>query len=197
MHLRDRVLLLQAVVLKLDIVAKVDGLAAVRTQVREQHATERGEAFGGGVSVATSNFRELLRRYTASMNEPELVVRVLVGMSLLLQAVAGWFAFVAYLDENMVRAGSKDASHALNGRLLSGFVVKWRDGDNQERWPFRITHKYFGVASRPSGEEGDVPFRNGGCRTAAKGTRFLSYMLAGTAFYVSLIFDVPIARLIQ
>ena len=69
MHLRDRVLLLQAVVLKLDIVAKVDGLAAVRTQVREQHATERGEAFGGGVSVATSNFRELLRRYTASMWE--------------------------------------------------------------------------------------------------------------------------------
>ena len=130
------------------------------------------------------------------MIEADLVVYVLVGLSLLLQALGGWFAFVAYLDENLVRAGTRDASHSLNGRVLSGFVVRWRDGDNQERWPFRITHSLFGSASRPGGEA-NAPFRNGGCRTAAKGTRFLSYMLAGTAFYVSLICDVPIVRLIQ
>ena len=130
------------------------------------------------------------------MNEAELAVRVLVGLSLLLQAVGGWFAFVAYLDENLVGADSRNSSNTLNGRLLSGFVVRWRDGDNRERWPFRITHRYFGIASRTSSEE-NLPFRNGGCRTAAKGTRFLSYMLAGTAFYVSFIFDVPIVRLIQ
>ena len=132
------------------------------------------------------------------MSEAELAVLVLIGLGLVLQAIGGWFAFVAYLDENMVRAGNKDASHTMNGTLLSGFVVKWQDSGNQERWPFRFTHRYFGIASRPDRKGGsDVDYRNGGCRTAAKGTRFLSYVIAGTALYVSLIFDVPIARVIQ
>ena len=53
------------------------------------------------------------------MTGPEVAIIVLVGVSLLLQAIGGWFAFVAYLDENIVRAGNKDASHRLNGALLS------------------------------------------------------------------------------
>ncbi len=130
---------------------------------------------------------------------PVLTVRVLVGLSLLLQGVGGWFAFVAYLDENMVRTGSQQASRSLHGIALSGFVVKWRDGgDNQERWPLRLTHRYFGAASRPSTSgENNAPWRNGGCRTAAKGTRLISYVLAGTAFYISFVLEVPIVRLIQ
>ena len=104
------------------------------------------------------------------MTGSEVAIIILVGVSLLLQAIGGWFAFVAYLDVHIVRAGDKDASHRLNGALLSGFVIDWRDGGNEERWPFRITHKYFGVASREQ-DAGDG-YRNGGCRTAARGTRF-------------------------
>ena len=122
-------------------------------------------------------------------------VRVFVGVSLLLQAVGGWLAFVAYLDEHLGRAGTEKARNALHGAAQTRIFME--GGSGRERWPLRLTHRYFGTATRPSSSDSNVPFRNGGCLTAAKGARFLSYGFVGAAFYVSLLFEFPLVRLVS
>ncbi|MXZ47073.1 MAG: hypothetical protein F4Z08_08845 [Chloroflexi bacterium] len=123
----------------------------------------------------------------------EWAVRVLVGLGLFMQLVGGWFAFVAYADENLVPTGSRDASNRIHGLALSWLIVKWSD-DSRERWPLRLTHRYFGGRTRP---DADAPWHNGGCHTAAKGARFISYVFAGMAFYIAFLFEIPLVRLIQ
>ncbi len=133
------------------------------------------------------------------MTSPEIAIAVLIGLALLLQGLAGWLSFVAHYEETVVRAGSKDASYELNGRLVSDLAVNWGDDKNEQRWPFRLTTRWFGVASSPSTPVGepDLPYVHSGARIGARGIRFVSYALAGGALYVGFIFDTPVLRVLS
>ncbi|MXW26964.1 MAG: hypothetical protein F4Z77_11820 [Dehalococcoidia bacterium] len=132
------------------------------------------------------------------MTNPEIAVAVLLGLALLLQGFAGWLAFVAYYNENLVRAGNKESSYEFNGSLIAQLAYPWGKEDGRERWAFRVTRKWFGSESAPSTPPGDanLPYRNGGCWIGARAFRFISFGFAGLALYVGFIFDVAVVRLL-